>query len=118
MHLKKFYQLELESKEYGFYWPDLKSVLDQIKGECDEIDESIQKNESPARIQEEMGDLLHAAFSLCFYLNLDITYTVNKAIDKYEKRFDKLKKHAALQGYETLQGESIETALALWNQIK
>jgi len=118
MHLDKFRQLEQASKDYGFYWPDLKSVLEQIKDECVEIDDSIQQGESESRIQEEVGDLLHAAFSLCFYLNLDIKDTVNKAIDKYEKRFEKLKKHAALQGYETLQGESIETALALWNQIK
>ena len=67
--IKKIIQLEKQAKEYGFYWPDHESVMKQIYSECDEVNEVLADScSSKERLEEEVGDLLHAVFSLCVFL--------------------------------------------------
>ena len=69
--MKELHKLIAEKKaarEFGFEWPNQEAVIRQIIDECREIREDIQTNATAAKIQEEIGDLLHAAISLCIFL--------------------------------------------------
>jgi len=116
---KKLTQLELDAKEYGFYWPDTKSIIAQIKSEILEIEELLQdKNQQREHLQEEIGDLIHAVFSLCLYSEFDPQLTLDNALDKFENRFNKVKELAAKDGLKDLHNKPIEESMAYWQRAK
>jgi diadenosine tetraphosphate (Ap4A) HIT family hydrolase len=119
--LRRLEQLELESKTYGFYWENASQVLQQIISECDEIREHLEPNHSSlpvSTLEEEVGDLLHAAFSLCVFCKLNPEQTLTKAIDKFEKRYRRVQQLAQQQGLSSLQGLSFKALMDLWHQAK
>ena len=117
--IKKIVTSEMKAKEYGFYWRDYATVMDQVRSECDEVDELIiDPTSSRERLKEEMGDLLHAVFSLCIYCELDPELTLNNSLNKFEERY-KLTKHFAKEdGHHNLHGKTTEEMMIYWNKAK
>lgn len=116
---KKLIEIETQAKEYGFYWPDTKSIIEQINSEILEIEELLQgRNHAKDHLQEEIGDLLHAVFSLCVYCNFDPQTTLDKSLKKFEKRFNKVKELAAKDGLKDLHNKSIEESMQYWSVAK
>ena len=116
--LYKLIQLEHESNEFGFAWPNVEMIIEQAISECYEIKDTINQNEPPERIQEEIGDLLHAVVSLCIFLELDVEKVLNAAIAKFANRLKALKHIAYEQGFDDLKGQPISVLLDLWEQAK
>lgn len=110
--------LEKQAVDNGFAWPNAEMILDQIESECQEIRDAINQKECRDRIQEEIGDLLHAAFSLCIFVGFDAQETLTQATNKIEKRLLTLFKIAREHGYTDLKNESIETLMSLWRLAK
>jgi len=106
------------AKDFGFEWPNHLLLLDQIKSECDEINNSFEHNETKERLQEEVGDLLHAALSLCVVFDLNAHTTLELTSVKFSQRFQLLQKKALQNGYSSLKGESMETLKKLWREVK
>ena len=115
---KKLEKLENLASDFGFAWPHAGMILDQIASEVGEVKAAIELRESMARIQSEIGDLLHATLSLCVFLGIDQELTLTQSIEKFEKRFLKVQEIAQENGYETLQGESIQFLMKFWDQAK
>ena len=68
--LKKIIILENEADKFGFSWEKPQQIIDQIQSECLEIMEHLEPDANETNelaLQEEVGDLLHAAFSLCIF---------------------------------------------------
>lgn len=119
MHpLDTFLALEQASSGFGLVWPSLEMVLDQIRNECLEIQDTLHKNEGRTRLQEEVGDLLHAALSLGFFLGLDVHETLSKANSKFAARLDTVKAVAQRLGLSSLQGQTPEALNAIWQEAK
>ena len=116
--LHKMVLLEQKTREFGFEWPHVESILDQIKSECLEVKECLDLKESKERLQEEIGDLIHAVFSLCHFLDCDLQETIEKNRIKFEKRLNKLQNLASDLGYSSLKGKSVEFNLQLWHKVK
>ena len=116
--LKKVTTIEKDARSFGFCYPSVDLIIDQIKEECDEVLEAIQQKESQERQQEEIGDLIHATMALCFHQGFDIDETVLMATNKFEARMKKLKSFALEQGLENLQGQDLPSLIALWKQAK
>ena len=110
--------LEKQAEEFGFMWSQPSQILDQIQSECEEIRENIAQQGEQSHLQEEIGDLLHAAFSLCLFCGFEAEDTLVKSIDKFEKRFEELKRLVRSSGRETLQGQSVAVLMDFWNQAK
>jgi NTP pyrophosphatase (non-canonical NTP hydrolase) len=71
--LDKISALEEEASQFGFKWQSADQIMIQIHSECDEIKEHLEHDPSKANqtaLQEEIGDLLHAVFSLCIFCKL------------------------------------------------
>lgn len=111
-------RLERECTEFGFVWPNLAMVLDQVASECQEIKESLDQGESRERLQEEIGDLVHATLSLCMTAGFDVEETLEKVAQKFGRRVTALKEVAQADGYDTLRGLPTEALLHLWRQAK
>ena len=119
--LKKLEALENDADEFGFRWGNTDQIIQQIKSECSEISEhldskSTQSNRS--NLQEEMGDLLHAAFSLCIFCKLNPEDTLEKSLAKFERRLSAVKQLANERGLTNLVGFSFEELMVLWDQAK
>lgn len=113
--IQQLYKLNKEAQDFGFKWPNNKMIVDQIISECQEIKESLS---NPKHMQEEIGDLLHACFSLCFFNKLDPKIVLLEAISKFSNRFTSLKNITHAEGYHDLKNQSTEELLRLWKKAK
>lgn len=109
---------ELEAASFGLRWHNVEMLLDQVRDECREVRETIAQNEGKERLQEEVGDLIHAALTVCILLDLDIQETLVKANAKFASRLEKVKKVAYSLGFSSLKGQSSEEIMAIWHKAK
>ncbi len=110
--------LEHEAVEFGLQWETTDQIMAQIRNECLEIEEHLHSSEQRDALQDEIGDLLHAAFSLCVYSNFDPETTLRKSLDKFEHRLNAMKDIAKEQGLSDLRGKSFDELMQYWDQAK
>ncbi len=115
--LKKLEVQEIASKNFGFYWQDLEQLIAQIKSECDEVTLA-HKSVDQRHLQEEIGDLMHAAASLAVFCGFDPVETIEKSIEKFQKRFDTLVSISSKAGLPHLQGQPMEVLTDYWEKAK
>lgn len=116
--LNKLLTAEKKAIDCGFVWPNSDMALDQLISEAHEVRQAIGENESRERIQEEIGDLIHASLSLCIFMKFDVEETLIQAGNKFEKRLSKMLKIAQEQGYSSLKNQPTEVLLHLWELAK
>lgn len=116
--LNKLILLEKKAIECGFVWPNSEMAIDQVISEGQEVRQAIAENEPLERIQEEIGDLIHASLSLCMLMELDVAETLAKTSNKFEKRLLAMLEIAKAQGYPTLKGQPTKTLLYFWDLAK
>lgn len=118
--LKKLTHLEKEAEDFGFKWENTQQIMAQIKSECDEIEEHLSHitDDNKRKLQEEIGDLLHAVFSLCVFCEFDTTDTLTKSVDKFERRLNTVKAIAQENGIATLNGYAFDELMQFWDQAK
>lgn len=115
--LDKLLALENEAAEFGFKWENPEQIIVQIQNEVAEIEVHLQDHDQD-KLQEEIGDLLHAAFSLCVFCQFNPEETLTKSVAKFEKRFRSTQALAKAEGLSTLNGQSFEKLIALWDRAK
>lgn len=109
---------EQDARMFGFEWPHTQMIIDQAISECAEIKAAIADQESNARIQEEIGDLLHTAISLCMFAGFDVNETLTNVNAKFSSRMNGMKHLSQELGLQSLHGKPIDFTLQLWNQVK
>lgn len=110
--------LDTKMRDYGFAWQQHELIIEQIHNELIEVTQAIAQKESHERIQEEIGDLIHATLSLAIFLHYDIDQTLLKTTQKLAHRFEKLQNIAQQQGYSNLKEQSHTTLIHLWKKAK
>ena len=110
--------LEKDARDYGFDWPSAQMIIEQTISECHEVLADIDNNASKQKIQEEVGDVLHSAISLCLFLGYDVHDTLEKTNKKFANRMHHLKTIATRHGHHNLQDQPIEYKLKLWDEAK
>ena len=80
-----------------FDFPDADSVMLKVKEELCELEEAMADGNSEA-IEEEMGDLIFSITSLCRKLKVEPEIALNKATDKFIKRFSALENAVIAEG--------------------
>ena len=110
--------LEKESRAFGFDWPDVFMILDQAISECEEIRETFNNQESSVRQQEEIGDLLHTALSLCVFAGFSVEETLNLITKKFKSRLEGVYEITKERGLSDLRGYPTEYLMEIWQQAK
>ncbi len=104
----------------GFDWPDAASVLDKLDEEAAELRAELPIGDSaadPARLADEVGDLLFVVANLARKLGLDPETCLRGANAKFMRRFNSVEHDLANQG--KVPGEvSLEEMEALWTKAK
>lgn len=116
--LEKLLLSDKEARNFGFIWPNVEMILEQVLSELEEVKMSIKHQEGIARIQEEIGDLLHTVISLCLFCGFDLEDTFDKAEQKFTKRFKELQQLCKEEGYDSMKNLSIEKSFELWGRAK
>lgn len=116
--LNELLYLEKDARAFGFEWPNEEMIIEQAIDECREIKEALQNQETNERIQEEIGDLIHSAISLCVFAGFDVDETLSKVNAKFGKRLQIVKSLTHELGLPNLKGKSIDFLLTLWREAK
>lgn len=120
--LDKVLHLENDAADFGFRWERSEQIMAQIQSECEEIREHLEQQDSGSHsresLQEEIGDLLHAVFSLCVFCNFSPRETLEQTLTKFERRMTAVKHIAEKEGLNTLEGKSFEELMQVWGRAK
>lgn len=116
--LKKMEHLEQEASDFGLQWETEDQIMVQIRNECLEIEEHFYSPKQREDLQDEIGDLLHAALSLCIFCNFNPEETLRHSLDKFESRLNAMKEIAKNQGLTHLRGKSFNELMEYWEQAK
>lgn len=109
---------ERKAREFGFDWPDYEMIFAQMIDELREVREDIKSNAPAHKLQEEIGDVLHVAISLCVFAGFDVEETLALVNKKFAARMAGLKELAEERGLPNLKGQSMEFMLELWKEVK
>ena len=113
--LTRAVKLQRRAARVGFDWPNVEPVLDKIDEEIAEV--CVAMGEGPARIEDEIGDLLFAVVNLARKLDTDPEKALRGASRKFERRFRRVETLLTEQG--KLPGTaSLDEMEALWVTAK
>ncbi|MBA3535347.1 MAG: nucleoside triphosphate hydrolase [Tatlockia sp.] len=115
--LEKIVALENEAAEFGFEWETAEQIMEQIQSECREISEHLG-TENRSDLQEEIGDLMHAVFSLCVFCKFDPQETLKQTAEKFERRLSEVKVITHEKKLENLREKPFDELMAIWRQAK
>jgi nucleoside triphosphate diphosphatase len=109
-------QLTRKAARIGFDWHNVGGIFDKLAEEASELRQALDKKESPARIESEVGDILFVAVNLARFLNIDPEIAMKKASSKFSRRFHEMERLARQQG--TTLAEIRPQMESLWEQSK
>ncbi|MCW2255865.1 ATP diphosphatase [Providencia alcalifaciens] len=116
--LMKAYKIQKRCASVGFDWDTLGPVVGKVREELDEVmEEATQVVIDEQRLEEEIGDLLFATVNLSRHLGHKPEMALNKACQKFEKRFRQIENRLADSGKSTETATLDEMELH-WQQIK
>lgn len=104
-------KIQKKASRKGFDWDEIGGVFEKINEELEELKNSRNEEEKT----EELGDILFAVAHLGNFLNINPEMALQKANDKFEKRFDKLEKTLLDK---KISDFSIEELESMWQKVK
>ena len=124
-------KLQKRAAKAGFDWPDAKGALDKISEETEEIMRAFEEAGSPLHskieyndnpelfnaVEDEMGDLLFASVNYARLLGVDPEVALNRANNKFIKRFTEME-NMAMDQLGGLRSLSLEEMDQLWEAAK
>jgi len=110
------YRLQERAAGVGFDWPNANGPLAKVKEETAELERETASGKREA-IEEELGDLLFAVVNLARKLGVEPSQALEKANDKFTKRFGAVEQLAAKRGIE-LGRAKLEELDRLWDEVK
>lgn len=104
-------KLQSKATKAGFDWKDPAPALDKLSEELEELRSAVREG---SNVEEELGDLLFAAVKVGRFAGLDGETALQKACEKFIRRFRRVEELA--QG--PLNGLDVPELEALWRQVK
>lgn len=110
--------LDKGATDFGFTWEHHSQLVEQLLSECEEVKEVIDHPHLREHLEDELGDLIFTAIALCVYCKFDPKVTLNKSLDKFQKRFHALKEISQKEGFSTLSNQPMTVLKDLWDKAK
>ena len=110
------YRLQERAAGVGFDWPDAKGPLQKVKEELAELEGETGTGKRE-RLEDEVGDLLFAIVNLARKLAIDPRAALERANDKFQRRFEAVEQLAEARGLE-LGRASLEELDRMWDEVK
>ena len=110
------YRLQERAAGVGFDWPDAKGPLQKVKEELAELEAETGSGKRE-RLEDEIGDLLFAVVNVARKLAIDPRAALERANDKFQRRFEAVEQLAEARGLE-LGRASLEELDQMWDEVK
>jgi ATP diphosphatase len=110
-------RLQRCAAEVGFTWADSGPVLDKLLEEIGELRVELQRGGTPARVEDELGDVLFVLVNLTRHAGVDADAALRHANAKFERRFRGMEQLAAAAGVNFACCTLAEQE-ALWQRVK
>ena len=110
-------KLQKRAASVGFEWPVVAPVLDKLHEEVEEVRVEFNSGADPARLLDEIGDVLFVAVNLARHAKVDPSAALRHANAKFERRFRAME-HAAQARGESLSQLDLAAQSQLWNEAK
>lgn len=127
--LHRAHRLQDRAAGVGFDWNDTEGPAKKVEEELAEVREQLPaaererasgaSGEAPAHsaLESELGDLLFAVVNLCRRAGVHASLALDRANDKFVRRFEHVERLAAERGI--VMGEAgLATLDALWDEVK
>jgi ATP diphosphatase len=113
------HELGTRAAEVGFEWAKVGDLLEKIEEEIHELRQELaaQPPSPPARVEEEVGDLLFAVANLSRFLHFDPESCLRRANQKFQRRFQAMEQEILKRG-KPLKECSLDEMEAVWEEIK
>jgi len=99
----------------GFKWDDVEGALAKVNEEVRELERAFAEREhSPERVEQELGDVLLATAFLGQYLGLDPEKAAREALRRFEQRFRNMESRLG----ERLRSSSLAEMMIAWEKAK
>ncbi len=109
-------KLQRRARRVGFRWPGVAESLSKLEEELGELRVAATESD-PARILDELGDVLFASVSVATELGVDPETAIRAANAKFETRFRQMEEALATRG-EEFSSKSPKEPLELWREAK
>src|SRR5437867_10973811 len=100
----------------NFDWTDVRDVVAKVEEELRELKQAMA-SANPARIEEEIGDVLFAVVNLARKCRLDAESALQRGTNKFVTRFNRLEDELQRQGKRLCDVDLAEMD-AIWDEIK
>ena len=110
------YRLQERAAGVGFDWPDARGPLEKVREELTEV-ERATGNVQRGTIEEELGDLLFAVVNLARKLAIDPRAALERANDKFQRRFEAVERLAGQRGVK-IGHAGLDELDKLWDEVK
>lgn len=111
-------KLQKRAARVGFDWQTIGPVIDKIEEELDELRAELgAEKAAPARVLDELGDVLFAVANLARHAKIDPEAALRSTNDKFERRFRYVEKRLAEQGRKPADA-TLDEMEAFWQEAK
>lgn len=108
-------RIQEKSAQVGFEWTAVEDVVSKIEEEIEEFKIAFQhKDENPAALSEEFGDLLFSLVNLSRYIDVDPENALESTNRKFQSRFEYIEKNANAP----LSDLTLQEMDQLWDEAK
>lgn len=114
---KRAVKLQQRAAAAGFSWADPQPVLAKLAEEVDEVRVEFANGADPARLEDEIGDVLFVTVNLARHAGVDFSRALRHANAKFERRFRAMEQLAATEGVRFAE-RSLAEQEALWLRAK
>ena len=114
---KRALKLQQRAAGTGFDWPDPQPVLAKLAEEVDEVRAEFANGADPARLEDEIGDVLFVMVNLARHAGVDFSRALRHANAKFERRFRQMEQLAAAEGAAFGERTLVEQE-QLWQRAK
>ncbi len=114
--LLRAYRLQERAAGVGFDWPSAAGPMEKVKEEIAELQRETEKG-TRERLEDEVGDLLFAVVNLARKLAIDPRAALERANDKFQRRFEAVERLAEQRGVE-IGHAGLDELDKLWDEVK
>lgn len=110
----KAYRMQDKTAQVGFEWENSEQVWEKVEEELAEFKETMDKNLSQEKKEEEFGDILFSLINYARFQDIDPETALERINQKFKSRFEYIEENAD----KDLNEMTLEEMDALWNQAK
>jgi tetrapyrrole methylase family protein/MazG family protein len=114
--LLRAHRLQEKASRVGFDWKEVGPVLQKVEEEFGELRLAMQE-QNPARMEDELGDLLFSLVNLSRFIEVNPEEALRKTIARFIHRFRYIEEELAARGTSPGQA-SLQEMDALWDRAK